>query len=69
MKFILIEIRKIYKYLSTYVLMVLKVEFEEELERKFRELAMKKYGYCRGSIKKAVEEAFRNWIKLEERKI
>ena len=40
MKFILIEIRKIYKYLSTYVLMVLKAEFEEELERKFRELAM-----------------------------
>ena len=46
--------------------MVLKMEFEEELERKFRELAMKRYGYSKGSIKKAGEEAIKSWIDEEE---
>mgnify|MGYP001619976923 CR=1 FL=1 len=43
--------------------MVLKVEFEKTLEQKFRELAMRKYGFARGSIKKASEEAIKEWIK------
>ena len=47
--------------------MVLKVEFEKEFERKFRELAMKKYGYSRGAIKKASEEAIEIWIEMENR--
>lgn len=46
--------------------MVLKVEFDEAFERRFRELAMKKYGYSKGSIKKAGEEAIQSWIEEEE---
>ena len=33
--------------------MGIKVDLDEELEREFRELAMKKFGYSKGSIKKA----------------
>jgi len=43
--------------------MVLKVQFDQEFERKFRELAMRKYGFSKGSIKKASREAIRGWIK------
>lgn len=42
--------------------MVLKFEFDENLEKKFRETAMKKYGYTKGSLQKASREAFINWI-------
>lgn len=42
--------------------MVLKVELEEELEHKFRESAMKKYGYQKGSIQKATREALVGWM-------
>ena len=37
-----------------------------EVEDKFRELAMKRFGYGKGSISKALEEALRQWIKLLE---
>ena len=47
--------------------MVLKVEFEKKFEHKFRELAMRKYGFSKGSIKKASEEAINLWIRLEDR--
>ena len=43
--------------------MVLKVEFRKEIEEKFRELAMRKFGYSKGSIKKASLEAITGWIK------
>jgi len=49
--------------------MVLKVEFPKDFENKFRELAMKKFGYAKGAIKKASEEAMKEWIKLEENNI
>ena len=42
--------------------MVLKVELEKELEHKFREAAMKKYGYQKGSLQKATKEALGNWV-------
>ena len=42
--------------------MVLKVELEEELEHKFREAAMRKYGYAKGSIQKATKEALSSWV-------
>ncbi|MFQ5531805.1 MAG: hypothetical protein ACE5ES_04280 [Candidatus Nanoarchaeia archaeon] len=45
--------------------MTLKVDFNEEFERKFRELAMRKYGFSKGSIKKASKEAIKLWIKGE----
>ncbi len=44
-------------------LMVLKVRFEKNLEQKFRELAMHRYGFSRGAIKKASEEAIKKWVK------
>ena len=42
--------------------MVLKLEFDKELEQQFRKEAMKKFGYSKGSIKKAGEEAIQRWI-------
>ena len=45
--------------------MAIKVELDEDLERKFRELAMKKFGYSKGSIKKAAQKAIRNWTEEE----
>jgi hypothetical protein len=34
-------------------------------EEKFRQLAMKKYGYGKGSLSKALEEALNTWIKTQ----
>ncbi len=33
-------------------------------EARFRELAMKKFGYGKGSLSKALEEALLNWISI-----
>ncbi len=46
--------------------MVIKLELERELERRFRELAMKRFGYAKGSIKKAAESAIKQWAKEAE---
>ena len=35
---------------------------DEELERRFRKLAMEVYGYGRGSLSRAIEEAIRMWV-------
>ena len=35
-----------------------------DAEEKFRQLAMKKFGYGKGSLSKALEEALENWINL-----
>ncbi len=32
------------------------------IEKNFREAAMKKYGYSKGALKKASEEALKRWI-------
>ncbi len=45
--------------------MGIKVELDEQLEREFRQLAMKKFGYSKGSIKKATETAIRQWTEIE----
>jgi hypothetical protein len=42
--------------------MGLKVYIEEELEKKFRKLAMEIYGYGKGSLSLAAEDALRRWI-------
>jgi len=34
----------------------------EEVEEKFRKLAMRKFGYGKGSLSKALEEALLHWI-------
>jgi len=39
-----------------------KVYISDELERKFREAAMKLYGYGRGSLSIAAENALRAWL-------
>jgi len=49
--------------------MVLKVELEKELEHKFREVAMKKFGYSRGSIQKASREALSSWVVQQSSKV
>lgn len=46
--------------------MGLKVYIEEELEKKFRKLAMEIYGYGRGSLSLAVEDAIRRWLSEHE---
>jgi len=49
--------------------MVLKFEFEGELENKFRETAMKKFGYAKGSLQKASKEALSDWVHQQSTKI
>jgi len=39
---------------------------KEELEQKFRVLAMRKFGYGKGSISKALEEAMRFWVESNQ---
>ena len=46
--------------------MGLKVYIEEELEKKFRKLAMEIYGYGKGSLSLAVEDAIRRWLSEHE---
>jgi hypothetical protein len=38
-----------------------------EIEEKFRRLAMKKFGYGKGSLSKALEEALSRWINVPEK--
>lgn len=40
----------------------IKVHISDEVERKFRETAMKVYGYRKGSLSIASEKAFSQWI-------
>lgn len=42
--------------------MSLRLEMDEELERKFRETAMREFGYRKGSLRKASESAIRKWV-------
>lgn len=44
----------------------LRVYVPEELEKKFRRLSMECYGYSRGSLSKAAEDAIRSWIRSKE---
>jgi len=46
--------------------MVIRAEIDEKLERRFRELAMKRFGYGEGALKKAAEEAILKWISTVE---
>ena len=44
--------------------MTIRIKLSEEVERKFRETAMKKFGYGKGSLTKAAESAILQWIAL-----
>ena len=46
--------------------MSLRVELEKNLEQRFREKAMTRFGYSKGSIKKATEAAIRKWTEQEQ---
>ena len=37
-----------------------------ETEERFRRLAMKRFGYGKGSLSKALEAAIRKWIQLTD---
>ena len=39
----------------------IKVKVSDETEKKFRQAAMARFGYCRGSISTAAENAFSEW--------
>ncbi|MEM3382610.1 MAG: hypothetical protein QXL52_02190 [Nitrososphaerales archaeon] len=45
---------------------LIKVYVSSEVEEKFRRLAMMVYGYGKGSISKAAEDAFLRWIMQHE---
>lgn len=42
--------------------MVLYLKLQKDVEEQLREQAMKQFGYAKGSIKEAVEEAIRVWL-------
>jgi len=44
----------------------IKVYVRDEVEKKFRQLAMMVYGYGKGSLSKAAEEAFIQWTTQHE---
>lgn len=44
----------------------LKVYLSEELDKKFRQLAMSVFGYGRGSLSEAAVEALNSWCKEHE---
>lgn len=41
----------------------------EKIEKEFRKLAMEKFGYGKGSLSKALEEAVKEWIKKNKKTI
>ena len=46
--------------------MSLRLELDEELEKKFRELAMRKFGYSKGSLLKASTVAVSQWVRQND---
>ena len=42
--------------------MALRVNVDEELENRFREAAMRKFGFSKGALSHAAEEAIRLWL-------
>jgi hypothetical protein len=45
----------------------LRVQISQKLERKFRELAMKRFGYGKGALSRAAEEALAGWVSTVEK--
>jgi len=40
----------------------IRFQVKEELEKRFREAAMKRFGFGKGSLSRAAEEAIENWL-------
>lgn len=49
--------------------MGIKVNLNEEKEKRFRERAMRKFGYRKGALSKAINEAIDAWLNREENQI
>lgn len=49
--------------------MGIRVNLNEKKERKFRERAMRKFGYRKGALSKAINEAIDAWLIHEENPI
>jgi hypothetical protein len=47
---------------------ILKVNITDDIEKKFRELAMRRFGYSRGSLSTATERLIYEWVRKEETK-
>lgn len=47
----------------------IKVYIDENIEKEFRKTAMKVFGYGKGSLSKAAENAFRNWVQAYSSKM
>ncbi|RLE86739.1 MAG: hypothetical protein DRN04_19070 [Thermoprotei archaeon] len=46
---------------------MIRAKIDKKLEMRFRELAMKRFGYCKGALTKAIEEAIIKWIAFAEK--
>jgi hypothetical protein len=40
----------------------LRLQVREDLERRFREMAMKRFGFEKGALTRAAEQAFERWL-------
>ncbi len=47
--------------------MSLRVQINAKLEQRFREAAMKRFGYGKGALSKAAEEAILKWLSTTEK--
>ena len=47
----------------------LKIKLPDDVEKAFRRLAMKRFGYQKGALSEAAQEAFEGWAESEESKI
>ncbi len=45
---------------------MLRIKVSEKIERRFRELAMRRFGFMKGALSKAAEEALLMWISSVE---
>lgn len=45
---------------------MIRAKIDEKLELRFRELAMRRFGYSKGSLSRAIEEAILRWVAFVE---
>lgn len=41
---------------------MIRAKLDKKVEQRFREAAMRRFGYCKGALSKAVEEAILRWM-------
>lgn len=49
-------------YIPICIFTCMNISINKELEDKFRQKAMDVFGYKKGSLTQAIEEAFRDWL-------